>query len=43
MSREPSITRHTRNRLVWLSAAALLVASVLFPNQSAQTDLQGKT
>ena len=30
MSREPSITRHTRNRLVWLGAAALLVASLLF-------------
>src|ERR1700704_2623831 len=30
MSREPSITRNTRNRLVWLGAAALLVASLLF-------------
>jgi hypothetical protein len=30
MSREPSITCNTRNRLVWLGAAALLVASLLF-------------
>jgi hypothetical protein len=30
MSREPSITRNTRNGLVWLGAAALLVASLLF-------------